>query len=457
MKLLRIGIIMTLIWAVPGWSNGKVHEFKLKNGLKIVVKEDHRSPVVVSQVWYKVGSSYETNGISGVSHILEHMMFKGTKKLKPGEFSKIISANGGNENAFTGQDYTAYFQMFEKSRLNISFKNEADRMRNLRIKKKEFQKEREVVKEERRLRTEDKPKSLTYERFKAVAFESSPYRIPVIGTMNDLVNMKVKDLERWYQRWYAPNNAVVVVVGDVNPKEVFKMAKKYFGKLKSSAVPPPKPQIEVKQSGIKRIQVQAPARLPYLILGYKVPVIKSTKVEWEPYALEVLTWVIDGGTSARFEKILVRELQVATSIGVSYDLYSRLGSLLKVQGTPGHKKTVVDLEKAIRKQIDRIKNKLVTVAELERVKVQIVAQKIYEEDSMFYQGMNIGMLETVGHPWRLANEFVKRINQVTPEQIRMVARKYLIESRLTVATLKPLPLSMRKPRRRSASGGRHGR
>ncbi|VAW82865.1 FIG015547: peptidase, M16 family [hydrothermal vent metagenome] len=457
MKLLRIGIVMTLVWAMPTWSNG-VHEFKLKNGLKLIVKEDHRSPVVVTQVWYKVGSSYETNGTSGVSHILEHMMFKGTRKLKPGEFSQIISANGGSENAFTGQDYTAYFQTFEKSRLLISFKHESDRMRNLVIINKEFQKERDVVIEERRLRTEDKPKSLTYERFKTVAFESSPYRIPVIGTMNDLQNMQVKDLERWYQRWYAPNNAVVVVVGDVNPKAVFKMAKKYFGKLKPSKVPPPKPQIEVPQSGIKRIQVQTPARLPFVILGYKVPVIKTAKAQWEPYAMEVLAWVLDGGSSARFEKELVRKQQVATSIGISYDPYARLGSLLRMQGTPAHKKTVRDLEKAIREQVNQLKIKLVSNKELERVKAQIVAQKVFQKDSMFYQGMNIGLLETVGHSWKLDNEFVKRINQVTPAQIQKLARKYLIEKRLTVATLKPLPLSMRKPRRRSAiKGGRHGR
>ena len=459
MKLLPIGIIMTLVWAVPGLSNGKVHEYKLKNGLKLIVKEDHRSPVVVSQVWYKVGSSYEMNGVTGVSHVLEHMMFKGTRKLKPGEFSRIISAIGGRENAFTSRDYTAYFQSIEKSHLKISFKNEADRMRNLVITDKEFQKERDVVIEERRLRTEDKPTSLTYERFLSAAYQSSPYRIPVIGTMDDLKNMNVKDLERWYQRWYAPNNSIVVVAGDVDPKQVYKLAKKYFGKLKPSHVPAPKPQKEVVQNGIKRIQVKAPARLPYMIMGYKVPVIKSSKKnkDWEPYALEMLAWVMDGGNSARLKKILVRKQQVATTISVSYDPYARLGSLFLVHGLPSQKNTVVKLEKAVRKQIARLKKKLVTKVELDRVKAQVVAQKVFQQDSLFYQAMSLGSLETIGHSWRLADEFVKRVNQVTPEQIRMVARKYLVDDSLTVATLKPLPLSMRKPRRRKNIGGRHGR
>ena len=194
---------------------GAVTEYRLDNGLKLLVKEDHRAPVVVSQVWYKVGASYEHDGITGVSHVLEHMMFKGTDAHPPGEFSRIISENGGRENAFTSKDYTAYFQRLEKSRLAVSFELEADRMRNLHLQDKEFQKEINVVMEERRLRTEDKPTALTYEQFIAAAFVSGSVRIPTIGWMNDLENMELEDLQRWYQRWYAPNNAIVVVVGDV--------------------------------------------------------------------------------------------------------------------------------------------------------------------------------------------------------------------------------------------------
>ncbi len=223
----------------------QIFESTLDNGLKILVKPDHRAPVVVAQIWYKVGSSYEVGGSTGLSHVLEHMMFKGTAKLAPGKFSKVIAENGGRENAFTGKDYTAYFQQLEKSRLSVSFELEADRMRNLTLPEEEFSKELPVVMEERRLRTEDKPRSLTYEQFSAAAHISSPYHHPIIGWMNDLENMKVADLRAWYQKWYAPNNATLIVVGDVKPDEVFALAKKHYGPLKRSEnIPALKPRIE---------------------------------------------------------------------------------------------------------------------------------------------------------------------------------------------------------------------
>ena len=227
---------------------GAVHEYQLDNGLKLIVKEDHRAPVMVSQVWYKVGSSYEHDGITGVSHVLEHMMFKGTSAHPAGEFSRIIAENGGSENAFTSRDYTAYFQTMEKSRLPVSFELEADRMRNLVIPEQEFLKEVQVVMEERRMRTEDNPQSLTYEQFNATAYVNSPYRIPVIGWMDDLESMHVEDLKSWYRKWYAPNNATVVVVGDVDPDQVYALAKKYFGPLKPSEIEPAKPSRKAEKS-----------------------------------------------------------------------------------------------------------------------------------------------------------------------------------------------------------------
>ena len=233
----RIIILCSGIWIAVGAHAGDVQEFMLDNGLKLVVKEDHRAPVVVSQVWYKVGSSYEHAGITGISHALEHMMFKGTKKYPPGEFSRIIATNGGEENAFTSSDYTAYFQTLEKSRLPISFELESDRMRNLVLPKDEFAREIEVVKEERRMRTEDDPQALLYETLNATAFETSPYRQPIIGWMSDLEAMKISSLKDWYKKWYAPNNATVVVVGDVNADEVYKLALKYFAPLPRENIP----------------------------------------------------------------------------------------------------------------------------------------------------------------------------------------------------------------------------
>ena len=438
-------------------NNGKVHEFKLANGLKLIVKEDHRAPVMVSQVWYKVGSSYEHNGLTGISHVLEHMMFKGTKKHGPNVFSRIISANGGRENAFTGRDYTAYFQRMEKSRLAVSFELEADRMRGLVLPPKEFLKEVRVVREERRLRTEDKPTALTYEQFAAAAWISSPYHHPVIGWMDDLLSMKVEDLRRWYQRWYAPNNATVVVVGDVDPKQVLALAKKYFGPLKPSKLEPPRPQREPLQRGRRDIVVKAPARVPYMLMGFKVPSLKTAKEDWEPYALEVLAGILDGGNSSRLSRQLVRGSGIATSVGAGYDLYARLQTLFLFAGSPSQGKSVKDLEKAILKQVSALRDKPVTTAELNRVKVQVVASAVYERDSMFYQAMQLGKLETVGLGWRRADEYVKRVNAITAAQVQAVARKYLVEDRLTVAVLDPQPMKAGKRRRVPAGVRHHGR
>src|SRR5688572_20207725 len=197
-----------------------VHEYELKNGMKVLVKPDHRAPVVVVQVWYKIGSADEHSGITGISHVLEHMMFKGTKRYPAGQFSAIIAANGGEENAFTSRDYTAYFELLEKSRLKIALELEADRMRNLALRNDAFLKELEVVKEERRLRTEDDPTALTYEQLNATAFNHSPYQQPIIGWMSDLDSLTIGDVRRWYDTWYAPNNATLVIAGDVQPEAV---------------------------------------------------------------------------------------------------------------------------------------------------------------------------------------------------------------------------------------------
>jgi zinc protease len=436
-------------------ASGSVHEYQLDNGLKLIVKEDHRAPVVVSQVWYRVGSSYEHDGITGISHVLEHMMFKGTKNHAPGEFSRIISENGGSQNAFTSDDYTAYFQRLEKSRLPVSFELEADRMRNLDLSEEEFQKEIRVVMEERRMRTEDKPTAYTYEQFNATAFTSSPYRNPVIGWMNDLENMELADLQVWYERWYAPNNAIVVVVGDVEAEAVLALAKQYFGPLKPENINPPKPRIEPGQEGPRRLTVRLPAEVPYLVMGYKVPVLKTAEEDWEPYALDVLAGILDGGDSARLARELVRGSQVAASAGASYDLYARQSSLFLFDGTPSNSHSIDDLRQALLEQVSHLQEEPVTAEELERVKAQVVASNIYEQDSVFYQGMKIGQLESVGLDWQLEDQYVNRINAVTPEQVQAVARKYLVENRRTIAVLDPLPIEAGNKSRQSQKGGDH--
>ncbi len=453
---MRRWISIFLILSCPLAAAGAlpVHEYTLKNGLRLIVREDHRAPVVVSQVWYRVGSSYEHDGITGISHVLEHMMFKGTRKHPAGEFSRIISENGGRENAFTAKDYTAYFQQLEKSRLKVSFRLEADRMRNLLLPEEEFRKEVRVVMEERRLRTEDDPKALTYEQFNAAAFVSSAYHHPIIGWMDDLENLTVDDLKAWYRKWYAPNNATVVVVGDVEPAAVYKLAKKYFGPLRPSKLTPPKPRREIPQRGLRRLIVKAPAQLPYLIMGYKVPVLKTAIEDWEPYALEVLAGVLDGGASARIARELIRGRQLAASASAGYDMNARQQELLLLDGTPAQGHDIGELETALRAQVRQLQEQPVSAGELARVKAQVVASDVYQRDSVFYQAMRLGTLASVGLDWRLADQYVERIRAVSAEQVQAVARKYLTEERLTVAVLEPQPMQLAPQGHHG--GGQHG-
>jgi len=453
--LKKITLACGLLITLPSLVLADVKEYQFDNGLKLIVKPDHRAPVAVTQVWYKVGSSYEYNGITGISHQLEHMMFKGTENLGPNEFSKIIAANGGRENAFTGRDYTAYFQTMEADRVEVSFRLEAERMRKLVLDEAELLKEREVVAEERRLRTEDSPTAMTRETFNATAFMNSPYHHPIVGWMSDINNYEVDDLEQWYQKWYAPNNATIVVAGDVEPEAIYKLAQQFFGHLKPEEVEVVKPQVEVPQRGKRTVEVQLPAELHYLMMGWKVPVVKTAKKAWEPYALEVLAGVLDGGDSARFTRDLVRGDEIATSVGVGYNAFSRLDDLFLVAGAPTKARDVAALQRAVIKQIEQLQAEPVTEQELQRIKTQVVAGAVYERDSLFYQAMQIGMLETIGLDWRLSDQYVENIQAVTAEQIQAVANKYFVDTTLTVAELVPLPLDQ-KSRNRGIIGGRHG-
>lgn len=441
-KLLITVFILTMFYSLSAFSTAEntpniVHEKVLKNGLKVLVKEDRRAPVMVSQIWYKVGASYEYDGITGLSHVLEHMMFQGTDNLQPGEFSKIIAENGGRENAFTGADYTAYFQTMEASRLEVSMRLEAERMQRLKLQEKEFVKELQVVMEERRLRTEDKPQSQAYEYFKAMAFTSSPYRNPIIGWMQDLDDMMLVDLGAWYQQWYAPNNATLVIVGDIQAATVFELAEQYFGGIPAVEFKAVKQRVEVPQLGIRRGIVKQTAKAPYLLMGYKVPVLNSVEDDEDIYALEVLSGILSGGSSARLVANLVRGSQVATSVSAGYDMNSRLANLFLFDGVPTEGHSVDALEKAIIEQINLLKTEPVSKKELDRIKAQVVAASVYEKDSNFYQGMQLGMLETVGVGWQKSAEYVDKVKAVSAEKIQYVANKYLIEDHLTVVYMLP--------------------
>jgi zinc protease len=444
--VLKIKVLLLTLSVIPVFSfAADIQEFSLKNGLKLIVQEDHRSPVVVSQVWYRAGALDEVNGKTGVAHVLEHMMFKGTKKIPAGQFSRLVAAAGGKENAFTGQDYTCYFQQLEKSHLPLSFKLESDRMANLQITDEEFAKEIKVVMEERRWRTEDKPQSKVNEQFQATAYRAHPYSRPVVGFMNDLENMTAADAREWYNNWYAPNNATIVVVGDVKAQDVYKLATQYFGKIKQKVLPARKPQTEPAQIGERRVVVKAPGKLPYLMMGFHAPTLsdapKTPEQEWEPYALEVLGGVLSGNDSARLNQKLVRETSIAVDVGAGYDSTARgREALFELIGTPSEGKAVAELEAALTAQIELIKTGGVTQQELDRVKAAVIASDVYQRDSMFYQGMQIGQLVTMGYDWRMLKTYPDKIKAITSEQVQAVAKKYLLKDNMTIATLDPQPI-----------------
>ncbi|MBT9538803.1 pitrilysin family protein [Thiobacillus sp.] len=445
------GFVLAL---VVGSVQAAVTDVTLDNGMRVIVQEDHRAPVMVSQVWYRAGSMDEFNGTTGVAHVLEHMMFKGTKTVPPGEFSKKIAAAGGRENAFTSRDYTAYFQQMQKDRLELSMQLEADRMANLVISDELFAKEIQVVMEERRLRTDDQPQSVVYERLMANAYQTHPYRRPIIGWMDDLENMSAQDARDWYARWYVPNNATLVVAGDVKADEVIALARQTFGKLPSRALPLRKPQDEPAQLGNKRIVVKAPAQLPYLLMAWHAPTLKDWQLDATPYALQILAGVLSGNDSARLQKSLVKTQQIAVDASAGYDPVSRGPGMFMIDATLAPGKTTAGLEQAIRSEIGRIQREGISEAELARVKAQVIAADVYQRDSLFYQAMQLGEYATAGLPPEALARRVDKLRAVTAAQVQAAAQQYLQDDQLSVAELAPQALKP-QPRRAAVSGVRH--
>jgi zinc protease len=422
-----------------------VFERTLPNGMKVLVKRDGRAPTAVHMVWYRAGSMDEVNGRTGVAHVLEHMMFKGTKTLAPGEFSRRVAAIGGRENASTSRDYTNYFQQIHTSRLPEVMRLESDRMANLKLSADEFAKEIRVVMEERRLRTEDRAGSLVYEQLMAAVFNAHPYRHPVVGWMSDLESMTVDDAQAWYDAWYVPSNALLVVVGDVDPEAVWRLAQDTYGTIPARPLPPRKPQAEPAQRGLRRLQVKAPAENPYLVMAFRVPGLTTIDGDRDPYALELLSTLLDGGDSTRFTRNVVRGSRIANRAGAGYDMTQRGPALFVLDGTPADGRTTDEVERALRAEIERIGREGVPQAELDRVKVQYVAGQVYRRDSVFAQAMELAGLEISGFSHRDADRLLEKVRSVTVEEVKAVAAKYFGDDQLTVATLLPQPIGERKP------------
>lgn len=429
--------IVLVMFALP--SNGQslnVTEKVLPNGLKVLLKEDHKAPVATFQIWYKVGSRNERLGKTGLSHMLEHMMFKGTKKVGPKQFSQFVQRNGGNDNAFTSRDYTAYFENFSADRLKLALELESDRMKNLIIDPKAFLSERDVVKEERRMRYEDDPVRSMEQQMMSVAFSTHPYQWPVIGWMADISALTRDDLYKHYQTYYQPNNATIVVVGDFNAKELLTRIEKTFGKIPRGAKIPEVTAVETKQQGERRVIVKRPAELPAVFLGYKAPTIKQP----DSFALDVLQNILSSGKSSRLYRSLVYEKQVALSVGCDYDNVSVDPSLFSLYAGVMPGKSPEEVEKELYAEIERMKIELVGEDELQKAKNQVEAAFVMGQDSIFNQAMMLGQFESVAS-WKLLETYVANVRSVTREDVMRVAKEYLSEDNRTVGILIPIKAS----------------
>jgi len=453
---------LALVWtqqSAQAQTPPLAQQFTLSNGMTLIVKVDKRAPTAVHMLWVRVGSMDEVDGVSGVAHVLEHMLFKGTDTVKQGEFSRRVAALGGRENAFTNKDYTGYYQQIPAKRLSEVMALEADRFAHNQWPDAEFTKEIEVVKEERRMRTEDSPRMLMYEQLYATQFVASPYRRPIIGWMNDLDAMTPQDARDFYRRWYVPANAAVVVVGDVDVAEVRRLAETTYGLIPAGVVPKRKPREEPVQTGTRRVLIKAPADQAYIALSWKVPTFagfEATDDNRDALALTLLSAVLDGYNGARLDRALAQgEGRLADSAGASNTMSGRGPQVFMLDAVPAKGKTPEQLEVALSAQIARIAKDGVSEAEMRRVKAQWMASNVYQRDSIFNQARELGSGWIEGMPLDSAERTLESLNTITAAQVQAVAAKYFGDDTLTVATLLPQTGARAFPRKPSAAS-RHG-
>jgi zinc protease len=371
------------------------------------------------------------------------MMFKGSENLGPGEASKLLGSLGAQENAFTSRDYTAYYQVLSREQLPIALEMEAERMHSARLPADEFLREIEVIKEERRLRVDDNPNSLAYERFLTQAHMASPYGQPVIGWMHDIERLTIDDLRAWYNTWYQPGNAILVIVGDVSLEEVKPMVENYFGAIPAGELPPQKAPLELPGGAERNVTIEVDVQLPSLILSFNVPSLSTATEAWEVHALRLLEGVLDAGYSSRLPSRLERGSAIATAASASYSAFTRGDTLFTLSGLPNQSReiTLDELEAALWEQIDLLKNTPPDSAELTRIKTQLIAEDVYARDSITHQANQIGQFESVGLSWELLEQDAAALEAITPQQVSAVARRYLVHQRLTRGHVVPTPES----------------
>jgi len=428
------GLILLLFLLAASSQNSfaAVQEFLLENGLKVLLLEDHKSPAVTFQVWYRVGSRNELDGKSGLAHFLEHMLFKGTPTTGPEQYSQIIAKNGGQANAFTTADVTVYFATMSRDKIHIQLELEADRMVNALLGEEYFEAEKKVIQEERRLRVDDNPAAALGELTGAVTYIVHPYRRPVIGWMHDIENLTRQDLVDFYKLYYSPNNAFIVVSGDFSTAEILPKIKAAYGKISRGAEPPKVHAEEPPQLGERRVILKREAELPIVTANYHAPNLKSP----DNFALDLLTVVLAGGRSSRLHQDLVYHKRLVRGVDADYSGASIDPTVFSVtaQLLPG--KDPAPVEREIDGMIDKVKAELISERELEKAKNQVEAAFIFSRDSIFGQAMKIGFYEIAGD-WRLMERYLEGIRKVSREDIRRVAKQYLDRDRRTVGTLIP--------------------
>jgi len=440
-KLLNKNLLFMLVLLLPlpqafsmNFSDRSI-DYTLSNGLKVVLIKDTRSPVVVSSIWYKVGSSYEREGISGISHILEHLMFKGTKTMNPGEFSRKIKQIGGSENAFTGRDFTGYYQKVHKDYLEICLELESDRMNNLVFVQDEVSKEIDVVKEERRLRTDDQPISKLFEKINKQIFGMSRYGIPIVGTMDDIGSIKISDLKEWYDSYYTPSNAIVIIAGDIDFTKTKKMVEKHYGQIEDRKVMRSIGSINHKTS-YEDILTYDKVSKPIVLMSYKhEPFSEDNKKEM--YTLELLFELMDGSNSSRFAKNLVDKKMVAMNTFISFDTYSANDNLITLGGSPRSGITLNKFRDEILNEFKEFVKNGLEEGELEQVKSRLLANNIYKFDSVFYQVMQVGMLETKGYNWKLLDAYIEDINSIGEADLKKIANKIILNKEYLYSSILP--------------------
>jgi zinc protease len=436
-----IAALVLLAAAGRAWAAAEVLEATLDNGLRVLLLEDHRSPIVTFQVWYRVGSRNEAPGATGIAHFLEHLMFKGTPSHGPGAFSRLIEQNGGQDNAFTTQDHTSYFVTLAADQIDLVLELEADRMRNLLLDPGAIDTERQVVMEERRTRTEDDPEGFLGEEVAAIAFKSHPYRWPIIGWMEDIRQIAPEQIRAFYLTYYAPNNAVVVAVGDFSAPELLEKIKQRFGPIPRGADPPAVGITEPPPNGERRVTVKKTAQLPLIYIAYQVPNFRSADAP----ALELLSTILSEGRSSRLRRRLVYEKQMALSAGGDYSYFSTDPNLFWFFATPLPGQPVEKLEKALLAEVSRLKSEPVSPEELARAKNQIEAGFVFQQDSVYRRASLLARFELIGG-WRLLDQFVPRIRAVTAQELRAVAQRYFRDDSRNVGILIPVPSERRAAR-----------